>query len=79
MGNPAACDQASLYPLAANWQKQAKLTVFLKARLVAGQVEVLPGQESFNLLSFGSADGLVEIGEEQQALKEGTLVSFYPW
>jgi len=79
MGNPAAWEQARSYPIATNWEKQVKLTVFLKARLVAGQVEVLPGQESFNLLSFGSADGLIEIGEDQQALKEGTLVSFYPW
>ena len=79
MGNPAAWEQARSYPLATNWEKQVKLTVFLKARLVAGVVEVLPGQESFNLLSFGSADGLIEIGEDQQALKEGTLVSFYPW
>ena len=79
MGNPAAWEQARSYPLATNWEKQAKLTVFLKARLVAGQVEVLPGQESFNLLSFGSADGLIEINEDQQSLKEGTLVPFYPW
>jgi molybdopterin molybdotransferase len=79
MGNPAAWEQARSYPLATNWEKQVKLTVFLKARLVAGQVEVMPGQESFNLLSFGSADGLIEIGEDQQALKEGTLVPFYPW
>jgi molybdopterin molybdotransferase len=79
MGNPAAWEQPSTYPLSTNWEKQVKLTVFLKARLVAGQVEVMPGQESFNLLSFGSADGLIEIGEDQQALKEGTLVSFYPW
>ena len=79
MGNPAAWEQARSYPLATNWEKQVKLTVFLKARLGAGQVEVLPGQESFNLLSFGSADGLIEIGEDQQALKEGTLLSFYPW
>lgn len=79
MGNPAAWEQARSYPLATNWEKQVKLTVFLKARLVAGVVEVLPGQESFNLLSFGSADGLIEIGEDQQALKEGTLVPFYPW
>ncbi|MBM3426691.1 MAG: molybdopterin molybdotransferase MoeA [Bacteroidetes bacterium] len=79
MGNPAAWEQASSYPLATNWEKQVKLTVFLKARLVAGQVEVMPGQESFNLLSFGSADGLIEIREEQQFVKEGTLVSFYPW
>ena len=79
MGNPAAWEQARSYPLATNWEKQVKLTVFLKARLVAGAVEVLPGQESFNLLSFGSADGLIEIREDQQALKEGALVSFYPW
>ena len=79
MGNPAAWEQARSYPLATNWEKQVKLTVFLKARLVAGVVEVLPGQESFNLLSFGSADGLIEIGEDQQSLKEGTLVPFYPW
>ena len=79
MGNPAAWEQARSYPLATNWEKQVKLTVFLKARLQAGQVEVLPGQESFNLLSFGSADGLIEIGEDQQFLKEGTLVPFYPW
>jgi molybdopterin molybdotransferase len=79
MGNPAAWEQESRYPLATNWEKQVKLTVFLKARLVSGVVEVLPGQESFNLLSFGSADGLIEIREDQQALKEGALVSFYPW
>ncbi len=79
MGNPTAWEQARSYPLATNWEKQVKLTVFLKARLVGGQVEVMPGQESFNLLSFGSADGLIEIGEDQQALKEGTLVPFYPW
>lgn len=79
MGNPAAWEQASSYPLATPWEKQVKLTVFLKARLVAGQVEVMPGQESFNLLSFGSADGLIEIGEDQQALKIGALVPFYPW
>jgi molybdopterin molybdotransferase len=79
MGNPAAWEQARSYPLATNWEKQVKLTVFLKSRLVAGVVKVLPGQESFNLLSFGSADGLIEINEDQQSLKEGTLVPFYPW
>lgn len=79
MGNPAAWEDVSKYPLATHCEKQVKLTVFLKARLRAGKVEVMPGQESFNLLSFGSADGLIEIGEDQQTLKEGTLVPFYPW
>jgi molybdopterin molybdotransferase len=79
MGNPDAWEQTSSYPLAANWQKQAKLTVFLKARLVDGQVEVLPGQESFNLLSFGIADGLVEVGEQFFEVEAGTALPFYPW
>jgi molybdopterin molybdotransferase len=79
MGNPAAWEHSITYPLVTNWEKQVKLTVFLKARLVAGQVEVLPGQESFNLLSFGSADGLIQINEDQHSLQEGTLVPFYPW
>jgi molybdopterin molybdotransferase len=65
--------------LATNWEKQAKLTVFLKARLVAGQVEVLPGQESFNLLSFGSADGLVEVGEQLFEVEAGAALPFYSW
>jgi molybdopterin molybdotransferase len=79
MGNPAAWEQAISYPLATNWEKQAKLTVFLKARLVAGQVEILPGQESFNLLSFGIADGLVEVGEQLFEVAAGTSLPFYPW
>jgi molybdopterin molybdotransferase len=79
MGNPAAWEQPRSYPLATNWEKQAKLTVFLKARLVAGEVEVLPGQESFNLLSFGIADGLVEVGEQLFEVEAGTSLPFYPW
>jgi molybdopterin molybdotransferase len=46
---------------------------------VAGQVEVLPGQESFNLLSFGSADGLVEVGEQLFEVEAGTALPFYSW
>jgi molybdopterin molybdotransferase len=79
MGNSAAWEQSIPYPLATNWEKQAKLTVFLKARLVAGQVEILPGQESFNLLSFGIADGLVEVGEQLIEVAAGTSLPFYPW
>jgi molybdopterin molybdotransferase len=79
MGNPAAWEQARSYPLGTNWEKKVKLTVFLKARLVGGVVEVLPGQESFNLLSFGSADGLVEVGEQLLEVEAGTALPFYPW
>jgi molybdopterin molybdotransferase len=79
MGNPAAWEQSSLYPVVANWQKQAKLTVFLKAKLVQGQIHILPGQESFNLLSFGIADGLLEVGEQLFEVEAGTALPFYLW
>ena len=79
MGNPAAWEQSSPYPVAANWEKQAKLTVFLKAKLEQGQIHILPGQESFNLLSFGVADGLLEVGEQLFEVEAGTALPFYPW
>ena len=79
MGNPAAWEGPRYYPLAQGWEKQVKLTVFLKATLVAGKVQILPGQESFNLLSFGIADGLVEVAEDLNHPNEGDLVPFYPW
>ena len=79
MGNPAAWEQSSPYPVAANWEKQANLTVFLKAKLEQGQIHILPGQESFNLLSFGVADGLVEVGEQLFEVEAGTALPFYPW
>ncbi|WP_416171299.1 hypothetical protein [Algoriphagus boritolerans] len=42
-------------------------------------MHLLPGQESFNLLPFGVADGLVEIPQDAEHLEEGSSVAFYPW
>lgn len=70
---------SQVLPLAASFTKSVNLTLFLKAKIENGQVLILPGQESFNLLSFGQADGLVEISLESEFLKAGTLVSFYSW
>lgn len=66
-------------PLAHDFKKKIPLTQFLKARIQNGKVEVLQGQESFNLIAFGLADGFVEIPEELSFVESGTLLKFYPW
>ncbi len=79
LGDANAWQAPQTYPLAQHWKKEGSLTVFLKARLVEGQIHILPGQESFNLLSFGIADGLVEVGEHLSEVEAGTSLPFYPW
>ncbi len=79
LGDPDAWQSPQTYPLAQKWKKEGSLTVFLKAKLVQGQIYILPGQESFNLLAFGIADGLVEVGEQLFEVEAGTALPFYPW
>lgn len=79
MGNPGAWDGPKYYPLSRDFEKKVDLTFFLKAKLEQGKITLLPAQESFNLLSFGVADGLVEVPETSQHLEEGSLLAFYPW
>ncbi|MBC6365902.1 gephyrin-like molybdotransferase Glp [Algoriphagus sp. AK58] len=79
LGNPNAWTSPVYYPIAADFNKKAPLTFFLKAKLENNRAVVLPAQESFNLLSFGEADGILEIPEMQEHLEEGSLVAFYPW
>lgn len=67
------------YPISKDFKKNAPLTFFLKAKLESGKAEILPGQESFNLLPFGTADGLVEIPDDLSNVEEGSLVAFYSW
>jgi molybdopterin molybdotransferase len=68
-----------ILPLADLFTKSVNLTLFLKAKIENGKVQILPGQESFNLLSFGQADGLAEIPMDSEFLEAGMLVSFYSW
>jgi molybdopterin molybdotransferase len=79
LGNPDAWTAPANYPIASDFTKKAPLTFFLKAKLENNRVVILPAQESFNLLSFGIADGLVEIPQEQEHVEEGSLVAFYSW
>lgn len=79
MGNPSAWQTPTYFPIASDFNKKAPLTFFLKAKLENGRVDILPAQESFNLLSFGVADGVVEIPQELEHVEEGSMVAFYPW
>lgn len=79
LGNPDAWTAPAYYPIASDFNKKAPLTFFLKAKLENNRVVILPAQESFNLLSFGVADGVVEIPQDLEHVEEGSLVAFYPW
>lgn len=79
LGNPDAWAAPAFYPIASDFTKKAPLTFFLKAKFENNRVVILPAQESFNLLSFGIADGIVEIPQDQDHVEGGSLVAFYPW
>jgi molybdopterin molybdotransferase len=79
LGNPDAWSTPAFFSIASDFTKKSQLTFFLKAKIENGRAEILPAQESFNLLSFGVADGLVEIPQDVDQLEEGSLVAFYPW
>lgn len=79
LGNADAWNAPVYFPIASDFNKKAPLTFFLKAKLDNGRVIILPAQESFNLLSFGIADGVVEIPQELEHVEAGSLVAFYPW
>lgn len=79
MRNPDAWSGPKYLPMEKDFDKKAPLTFFLKAKVQNGKIHLLPGQESFNLLPFGVADGLVEIPQELEHIEEGSLVAFYPW
>ncbi|MCU0399390.1 MAG: molybdopterin molybdotransferase MoeA [Algoriphagus sp.] len=79
MGNSSAWQTPTYFAIASDFNKKAPLTFFLKAKLENGRAVILPAQESFNLLSFGVADGVVEIPQELEHVEEGSMVAFYPW
>ncbi|WP_035454868.1 molybdopterin molybdotransferase MoeA [Algoriphagus terrigena] len=79
MGNSAAWAGPYYLPIAQDYNKRTELTFFLKAKIETGKITLLSGQESFNLLPFGVADGLAEIPLALEHIQKGSLVAFYPW
>jgi len=79
MGKQNVWEPTGKFPLVYDFDKKAGITLFLKAKLENGQVHILPGQESFNLISYGTANCIAEIEEETASIEAGTPVSIYPW
>lgn len=61
-------------PLANSYSKKSGLTYFLKGKINATGVTILPHQESYLLNSFAVADCLVELDAEKEIFKVGELV-----
>ncbi|MGZ3853832.1 MAG: molybdopterin molybdotransferase MoeA [Flavisolibacter sp.] len=62
------------FPLATSYNKNVRLTQFLKATTNGETVTPLPAQESFRLSSFSTANCLIILGEENSDFAEGELV-----
>lgn len=63
--------------LAEDHEKKAGLTLFMKAKRKGNKVEILGGQQSFNLQAFSEANCLVELEEESEIIKAESLVNVY--
>lgn len=79
MGKENPWEPLGYFPLQEAFRKKPGLSFFLKARLENGSIETLPGQESFNLISYGTANCIAELNEEGDYFPSGTLVPIYLW
>lgn len=64
-------------PLAEDFKKKPGFTFFMKGKKSGDSVQLLKGQQSFNLQAFATADCLVELPEEPDLVKGGSLVKVY--
>lgn len=72
-------DNVIKLPLTNDFTKSKGLTFFLKGKYNMHQVEILQGQESFNLMSFNAANCIIKIEEDLAFLPAGSLVEVYPF
>lgn len=79
MGTVDSFEPTGTFPLSSEFNKKQGISLFLKAKLSDGKVHVLPGQESFNLMAYGTANCIAEIEEESDYLAAGTKVKVYFW
>ena len=79
MGHKNPWGPSAFIPLAEPFKRKAGLTFFLKAKSEDGKLYILPGQESFNLFTFGIANCFAEIPEDLESLESGEKVAIYHW
>lgn len=64
-------------PITSGCDNKSGFTFFLKGNWHKGKVDVLPGQQSFNLMAFADANCFIELPEDANSVSEGTLVPVY--
>lgn len=79
MGHHGPWKPTEKLPLAEPSRRKNGITFFLKAHIEIGLVYILPGQESFNLISFGVTNCFAEVTEETEELEAGSLINIYHW
>jgi molybdopterin molybdotransferase len=79
MGKKPGWEPSLWLPLNSPVKKNPNLTFFLKIKTHSEEVEILQGQESFNLIAFSIADGFAEIPEGVEAMEKGEKVGVYLW
>jgi molybdopterin molybdotransferase len=77
-GRKNTFEPTAILPLKNSFKKAAGLTFFVKGKFDYQGVEILLGQESFNLLSFNAANCIVKIDNTIESLEIGSLVEVYP-
>lgn len=77
MGHDQVWEPDAVLALAKDYKKQPGLTFFMKAKREGDKVEILGGQQSFNLQAFSEANCLVELEEEKEMVKAGAPVNIF--
>ncbi|MGI9192037.1 MAG: molybdopterin molybdotransferase MoeA [Chitinophagaceae bacterium] len=79
-----ACEQRAIkglsqftLPIQQPYAKKAGLTHFVRARVMHGECQILPNQESYKMNSFAEANAIVVFDEAMENPSEGTLVPVY--
>ncbi|QNL47995.1 molybdopterin molybdotransferase MoeA [Olivibacter sp. SDN3] len=77
MGADDVWAQDKILPLATDFRKVMGLTFFVKAYENGSNVEILDGQQSFNLQAFGKANCFIELDENKEVIPSGTEVKIF--
>jgi molybdopterin molybdotransferase len=75
MGVQQVWQPDNMATLTTDVEKKKGFTFFLKGKYHNGQVEVLQGQQSFNLIAFSEANCFIELPEDVDRIPAGTQVA----
>lgn len=70
---------SAMLPLAHEWEKKGEMANILKALVKNGEVNLLHGQDSFNLLPFAVVNAFALLHENDIMKRKGDLIEVYYW